>query len=836
MSKEFNIDDLDLVQDALKNFGAGSNSIDTESGITRRLLNALELPYTQSSQLDLLVLIRQFLMYFDYWQKPSRSELELPKELSGNFILWESIGLAERTINGKTYVSAKKWNPDWLPPISDGVDGEVAGEVICRDFSQNAVPGDPFLEKFRFQTYRSPGQRSAVRATLTTPPAENLIINLPTGEGKSSIFQLIHSVGFMTTNISKNRGLTLVVVPTIALGADLEKETSEICGVDLPLFYESGNQVRSDSFIDKIKTGQNCILFASPEAVTNQYSLLKPALLKAAENGSIKALVVDEAHLIEAWGIDFRDDFQELGSLRDKLINAAPEGEALRTIFLSATIAPSAKSTLEALFNRGEAIQAINAGALRPEPLFLKSKISDAEIQEQRVTNALYYAPRPCILYVSTKADANFWFNQVKELGFNRVGIVHGETNKQDRKEVLEKWKSEKLDLVIGTSAFGIGINYASVRTIIHACVPETLDRFYQEVGRGGRDGKKCLSLLIPKKEDLNVGEKLANKTLIGVQRGLQRWTTMFTSKKVIDQERYFVKYDASPGTSIDDIDMVGDLNTRWNLRVLNLLVRAKAIRLKGPPDLTAYKELQNTGYLEVEPLNDSHLERKFWSDEVEPIRLKIWNDHQNNFNMMKRLIDSEICPAEAFSSLYGKQKIKVQCSSCAICQNNNDKKYKSGNKSEPRSPWQIETQSFLSDLIGNKGRLLVTFESDKLKSRLQRRVFDALYSLRIFGLNKFLQIGESQFDIDRFKKVISDDVIFFDQPKALAVSRLPLGAETIFLGSGHNLTEAELMGGRNARIFICAHDMLAPSGRKLEDVFYGRSLSMKGFLREINS
>ena len=67
MSKEFNIDDLDLVQDALKNFGAGSNSIDTGSGITRRLLNALKLPYTQSSQLDLLVLIRQFLMYFDYF-------------------------------------------------------------------------------------------------------------------------------------------------------------------------------------------------------------------------------------------------------------------------------------------------------------------------------------------------------------------------------------------------------------------------------------------------------------------------------------------------------------------------------------------------------------------------------------------------------------------------------------------------------------------------------------------------------------------------------------------------------------------------------------------------
>ena len=102
MIKEFNIDDLSLVQNALKNLGNEPDIIDVGSGITRRLLNALKLPYTNSSQLDLLVLIRQFLMYFDYWQKPSRSELELPKELSGNFTLWESIGLADRTLNGKT--------------------------------------------------------------------------------------------------------------------------------------------------------------------------------------------------------------------------------------------------------------------------------------------------------------------------------------------------------------------------------------------------------------------------------------------------------------------------------------------------------------------------------------------------------------------------------------------------------------------------------------------------------------------------------------------------------------------------------------------------------------
>ena len=116
--------------------------------------------------------------------------------------------------------------------------------------------------------------------------------------------------------------------------------------VDLPLFYESGNQVRRDSFIDKIKTGQNCILF-TPRGHYQSILITKTCIAKCSGEWVHKGLNVDEAHLIEAWGIDFRDDFQELGSLREKLISASPKGEALRTIFLSATIAPSSKSTLK---------------------------------------------------------------------------------------------------------------------------------------------------------------------------------------------------------------------------------------------------------------------------------------------------------------------------------------------------------------------------------------------------------------------------------------------------------------------------------------------------------
>ena len=105
-----------------------------------------------------------------------------------------------------------------------------------------------------------------------------------------------------------------------ASGTDLEKETSEICDLELPLFYESGNKALRDTFIDKIKSGENCILFASPEAITSQHSLLKLALLDAAKNGSIKALVVDEAHHLE-WN---REQSSEQYLLVDELASLTP--------------------------------------------------------------------------------------------------------------------------------------------------------------------------------------------------------------------------------------------------------------------------------------------------------------------------------------------------------------------------------------------------------------------------------------------------------------------------------------------------------------------------------
>lgn len=807
-----------------------------ESGIGLRLFEVLRGSGSKASDPELAILIRQFLSYVDYWQHPLTEELEIHGNLLTNFNEWHKVGIVKRVIDRKRFLSKLHWTPSWLPNIEQGVDFSVNSEQIVRDFSKNDASPDPFLKVFEYQKYRSVGQRSAIRSALTTPPTEKIIINLPTGEGKSFVFQAIHKLGFASSAVERMEGLTLVVVPTTSLGLDLESETAKICGITPPLFYESGNEARRSAFLDQINTGQNSIIFASPEAITSQYAVLKNSLLRAAENGTIKAVVVDEAHLIESWGLDFRDDFQELGAFCNRLSEVAPRGRELRTIFLSATLSPSARETIEQVFNNGKSIKCVSAGSLRPEPLFLQAQMCAEEEQKNRVLEAVFHAPRPCVLYTSTRVDAKEWFEGIKSLGFKRVGLVHGETSTENRKKVLKDWKEGKLDLIVATSAFGIGIDYKNVRTVIHACIPETLDRFYQEVGRGGRDGRRCLSLLIPKFQDAHTAENLSNITLIGIERGYERWMHMFRSKKVLKDQRIFVNYAQAPGTDHDDIDMIGDFNSRWNLRVLNLLVRSNAIKVLGPPDKNSFEELNAVGYLELKILDDSHNELRFWQQRVQTERKKLWVKCRSNFDLMMQFVNEGGCPSQYFLKLYGEENVQAKCGSCSICELSGHKKFISSHNPEPKVPWRTNYDPFLDTLFGSTKRCLLHLDGSNLTPRLEDRLFNAIKRLGKFGVNKILQIGTPIVNLDELKDIISDELIFFETVNRLPWSKLHAGGEIILVGEGAVVTEQDLNSDKNSRLYIIREDMLGPDGRRLLDVFQGRRLSLMKFIEEVNA
>lgn len=136
-----------------------------------------------------------------------------------------------------------------------------------------------------------------------------------------------------------------------------------------------------------------------------------------------------------------------------------------------------------------------------------------------------------------------------------------------------------RFDVVVGTSAFGLGVDMPNVRTVVHACLPETIDRYYQEVGRGGRDGRPCVAYLATAPGDLNLAERVNHMILIGDDRGWLRWQAMRSKARWLPDSRLEIDLVQLPPHLRDE----SARNIQWNVKLLNLMERAELIRQEAP-------------------------------------------------------------------------------------------------------------------------------------------------------------------------------------------------------------------------------------------------------------
>ncbi len=417
-----------------------------------------------------------------------------------------------------------------------------------------------------------------MRAAFLIPPGQTLLVVLPTGAGKSL-------VGFAPALLGwPARGLTLVVVPTVALAHDLAHQVRELFGrigadTSTPLAWHADLPDAERQVIKRaIRDGQQPILFASPEAVLQA---LSPALFDAAERGLLRSLVIDEAHLVAQWGNDFRPEFQSLTGVREELLKVCPPMSRFRTTLLTATLTPESFTTLRTLFGN---IHVVSAVHLRPEPTYWVSQASSEFEQRSRVLEACRRVPRPFLLYVTQRKHAENWTAVLRDDGLRRVRFVHGGST--DRAAVLDLWRANQIDAVVATSAFGLGMDKRDVRAVLHACVPETVDRYYQEVGRGGRDGCACVSITIYTDGNLDEARRLNTERVITPKLGLERWKSMFNTRPAGSEKHdvFAVDLRAKRAKVVQD----NDANVSWNLQTLNLMARARLLKLHAarPPEL----------------------------------------------------------------------------------------------------------------------------------------------------------------------------------------------------------------------------------------------------------
>lgn len=800
-----------------------------------RLRRALSEPGSGASTADIVVLLRQALLFESSrrgdWTAPARVLVAHPRLRT--VVDWPSFGLAARASPEGWSIEAEPWKPTWLSTEgAAGVDVRSASELAVRPQERGVTP-DPLLRRLGVQNYRSHAQRSAVRAALRTPEGGTLLVTLATGEGKSLIPQVVAALGFPSTDERHAAGgVTLVVVPTVTLATDQET-AARLRGLSDARAYRAGDSEQNRLLRQRIREGTQKICFASPEAACGP---LRGDLNECARGGMLRAIVIDEAHLVHAWGTGFRTEFQLLGGLRRELLEQAPAGQRARTFLLSATVTESARTTLRALFSGPGEFAELNAVRLRPEPEYWSAAPVRESERTRRVLQALHHLPRPLILYVTKVADAERWGGLLRSSGFGRFRIVHGRSSLQSRDGVLEDWRGGGVDVVVATSAFGVGVDYPHVRSIVHACLPESLDRYYQEVGRGGRDGRASLSLVVPSTEDRATAQRISDTTVISIRRGRQRWKAMFDqSTRDASTDTFSVRLDVSPGHDEADIDMVGERSMDWNARTLVLLERAGMVQLQG------VQSGDGTGapvqLLKI--LEQEHLSESVWQARVEPLRRRIAISDLRGLAMMEQFLRQRGCANDHFVHLYGADRVIKACGACSECRRAPEAR---AALSSPggRYPWTRppRVSDTVRELLGHDGRLVVFYAGNDLGRRWQRRVAEVLAALGRQGILNVTLLGDLRGLAEALDPELSRAPWFVAHGTTLTPGHLPPGPELVIAGGGHSLSLTNLRPRPvgQERILILPDDSPAPERPELplSTQHSGRSMPFDEFHRRL--
>src|SRR3954453_5017843 len=320
-----------------------------------------------------------------------------------------------------------------------------------------------------------PGQLDAMKAVMD---GRDTLLVMPTGAGKSACYQVPALL---------LEGPTVVVSPLIALQRD---QVLDLLGHGA----FAANSAQRDSVVDEgweaVAAGDIEFVFLSPE------QLAKADVLDRLEAVRPSLFVVDEAHCVSSWGHDFRPDYLRLGEVIARLGHPVP-------LALTATASPPVREEIVSRLHMRDPHQLV-CGFDRPNIHFEVVPARGADAKAESVVLRVAGEPKPGIVYAATRKDAEEYAAALTELGL-RACCYHAGMRAGDRNDVHSLFLDDGLDVVVATTAFGMGIDKPNVRFVLHADVPESLDAYYQEIGRAGRDDKRADCVLFYRPEDLGL-------------------------------------------------------------------------------------------------------------------------------------------------------------------------------------------------------------------------------------------------------------------------------------------------------------------------------------------
>lgn len=330
-----------------------------------------------------------------------------------------------------------------------------------------------------------PAQLEAMNALLN---GRDVLAVMATGSGKSAIYQV---PGVLLP------GVTLVVSPLIALQRDQITGLAAAGAPDAVAINSQLGEVEARRTWETVRHRRAEYVFLAPEQLGND------DVVASLAEADISLIVVDEAHCVSAWGHDFRPSYLRLADTVERLGHPP-------VVALTATASPLVRrEIIDGLRLREPLV--IASGFDRPNiRLEVDHLVTDHDKREAVLAAALS-GETPMLLYTAIRADTEIYAAQLVSAGI-RAMAYHAGLSRTERDEVHSAFREGRAEVVAATSAFGMGIDKADVRTVLHASVPDSVDNYYQQIGRGGRDGGPALARLFYRPEDLSLGRFFATQ------------------------------------------------------------------------------------------------------------------------------------------------------------------------------------------------------------------------------------------------------------------------------------------------------------------------------------
>lgn len=466
------------------------------------------------------------------------------------------------------------WVSKTLPKTQQLIDDirfKFCGKETCIYCNSNLNPKKALQNYFGYEDFRSFDQdeeislqEKTVRAGLSL---NSFVAVFPTGGGKSLTFQL---PALMKGSLSRH--LTVVISPLVSLMKDqvenLEKrfditKAVAINGLLSPL-------ERQDA-IERVEKGEVQLLYLSPE------SLRSPTILRILKQRSIARFVIDEAHCFSSWGQDFRVDYLYIADFIKSLEKEKLFGRIPVSCF-TATAKPQVIEDIKTYFKTKLNIK-LDEFITRANRTNLKYEVIEIENPDHKISkllSLLQHCEKPAIIYASRVKRVEEIHQKIEKAGFIST-YFHGKLDKDIKKDYMDAFMNNEKDIIVATSAFGMGVDKDDVKSVIHYNISDSLENYVQEAGRAGRDEKiqaKCYILF--NEQDLNKHFSLLQQTKINQKEIQQIWQAL----------KYLSKYRKTKKISNSALEIAQKAG--WDAEIHELETRVK----------TSIAALEDQGFL----------------------------------------------------------------------------------------------------------------------------------------------------------------------------------------------------------------------------------------------